>query len=155
MRIRTASRAAASGDLTLVEVFRDGTNGTNYLDEAAGVTASLDSNFLSFGFAGLPFNATYTDRVINHDVDVQQTHPAKGRLFFDEYFGANSNLGYDERVMLLSPDESQLYTVGYDGDHVGVFRRDVATGIPSHIDTVAWCCGIDPQQGDHTSQSRP
>ena len=111
--------------------------------------------FYTFGFAGLPFNATYTDRVINHDVDVQQTHPAKGRLFFDEYFGANSNLGYDERVMLLSPDESQLYTVGYDGDHVGVFRRDVATGIPSHIDTVAWCCGIDPQQGDHTSQSRP
>ncbi len=141
-----------------------------------------DNEAGTYGFTGLGFNATYTVRVINNDADVQQTDPAKGRLFYEEYFGANTNLGYDERIMLmssddrflyvidtddetlsvyeisadqseqllvqvlrqgvdgvngifdprslaLSPDENQLYTVGYDGDHVGVFSRDAATGL--------------------------
>jgi 6-phosphogluconolactonase (cycloisomerase 2 family) len=113
------SRDAATGQLTFVEMLRDGAGGVDGLYGARAVAVSSDGGFIyAMGH--------YDDAVAVFDRDA-----ATGRLTFVEMQedGAAGVDGLNGACdVVVSPDGAHLYAAGYYDNAVAVFDRDAATG---------------------------
>ena len=112
-------RDVATGQLTFVQVLKDGVSGVDGLSGAHSVTVSPDGSHVYA--AGYPDNA----------LAVFRRDAATGQLTFLQVLkdGVNGVDGLDgANSVNVSPDGSHVYATGYYDDALAVFHRDVATG---------------------------
>ena len=119
------SRNATTGELTFLEVERDGVGGVNGLNQASGVAVSPDGNHI--------YVAGYTD----DRIAVFSRNPATGLMTFVEAKYAGTTLNGVVTVA-VSPDGGHVYSTSTLSHRVGVFTRNATTGrlttIETHID---------------------
>jgi len=118
-------RDATTGELTLVEVQRDGVDGVDGIAGAREAAVSPDGAHLYV--AGLEDNA----------VAVFERDPSTGALSFvelerDQVGGVTGLLSV--RSVAVSPDGAHVYASGYDDIAVAVFERDPATGALTFVE---------------------
>ncbi len=130
------SRNAATGELSFVEVIRDGVGGVDGLSGVTSVTVSPDGSHVYA--AGLDDNAL---AVFNRDAGT-------GELSFvevirDEVGGVDGLFGAVS--VTVSPDGHHVYAAGYFDYALAVFSRDVATGQLSFVEVLR--DGVDSVDG--------
>ncbi|MFC1798577.1 beta-propeller fold lactonase family protein [Thermodesulfobacteriota bacterium] len=111
--VETFSRNAAGGQVTLVEVHRDGVGGVDGLLQSRDIIIEPDGKYAYA--AGFGENA----------VAVFSRNATSGQLTFVEAQknGVNGVDGlYGASAIAVSPDEKNLYVAGYDDDAVAVFQ---------------------------------
>ncbi|WP_392530626.1 beta-propeller fold lactonase family protein [Nostoc sp. C117] len=118
-------RDTTTGQLTFVEVEKNGTNGVDGLGGTASVTVSPDGKFL------------YASGSTDSAVAVFQRDTTTGQLTFVEVQKDNTN-GVDglggANSLIVSPDGKFLYAAGYDDSALAVFQRDTTTGQLSFVE---------------------
>ncbi|MEH2024341.1 beta-propeller fold lactonase family protein [Nostoc sp.] len=118
-------RDTTTGQLSFVEVQKDGTNGVDGLASAASVTVSPDGKYL--------YAAGYNDSA----VAVFERDTTTGQLSFVEVQkdGISSVDGLDGVYSVtVSPDGKYLYAAGYQDSAVAVFERNQQTGKLSFVE---------------------
>ncbi|WP_167546990.1 SdrD B-like domain-containing protein [Stieleria maiorica] len=112
-----------TGELTFVEALRDGVNGIDGLDEAAGVTVSPDGNHI--------YVASYTD----DSVTVLQRDHVTGQATLLQVVRNNvsgvTGLNGAQSVV-VSPDGKNVYVSSDFDDSVVVFDRDQSSGLVTY-----------------------
>jgi len=128
------SRDPVTGELTFVEVVKDGEGGVDGLNGARSVTVSPDGNHV--------YAAGYVDDALA----VFSRDPLTGRLSFVEAAknGEGGVQGLNgARFVTVSPDGSHVYTAAYLDFGVVVFERDPATGELSFVQHFTSPSGLD------------
>jgi len=119
------SRDAVTGNLTFVEVHKDGVGGVDGLNNVVGVTVSPDGRHV--------YTAGYTD----NKVAVFRRNSSTGALTFLEYYEDGTS-GIDglagATYIECSPDGGYVYVTGNQDDAVAVFERDHETGALSFLE---------------------
>lgn len=113
------SRNAGSGQLTFVEMQRDGAGGVDGLHGARGVAVSADGSYL------------YAMGHYDDALAVFSRSVATGRLTFVEMQedGTGGVDGLNGACdVVVSPDGNHLYAAGYYDNAAAVFARNTATG---------------------------
>jgi hypothetical protein len=130
-------RDSITGELTFVEVERDGVGGVDGLEGPTGLAVSADGEHV---YA----SSEVDDAVVTFDRD-----PVTGELSFIEAIVDGSGAeGLDGAAALaLSPDGASLYVAGGVDDAIAVFDRDAPSGVLTvrevHVDTFGGVHGID------------
>jgi len=113
------SRNPSTGNLTFVEMQKDGVGGVDGLDGVWSVTVSSDGSHL------------YAAGALDDSVAVFSRNASSGRLTFVEMqkdgVGGVDGLAAVVSVT-LSPDGSHLYAAGLNDDGVAVFSRNASSG---------------------------
>lgn len=114
-------RDRASGDLTAVQVLRNGIDGADGVRGVVGMTISDDGAFLYAAASG------------DDDIAVLEREPATGRLSIvqvlrDEPGASDAFTG----AVVVSKDGRNVYATGFDS--VSVFARDPVAGVINLID---------------------
>ena len=113
------SRNPSTGNLTFVEMQKDGVGGVDGLDGVWSVTVSSDGSHL------------YAAGALDDSVAVFSRNASSGRLTFVEVqkdgVGGVDGLAGATSVT-VSPDGSHLYAAGFHDDGVAVFSRNASTG---------------------------
>ncbi len=123
-------RAVGGGELTFVQMLKDGREGVDGLDGAHSVALSPDGRHL--------YVAAYSDFAVT----VFRREPANGRLTFvqvikDRKDGQDGVDGlYCATYATVSPDGRHVYVAGGLDDALVVFRRDEATGELTFVQTL-------------------
>jgi len=132
------SRSASSGQLTFVEVQKDGVAGVDGLDNPSSLTISPDGHHL------------YTTASGDDAVAVFSRNASTGKLTFVEVQkdGVAGVDGLDGAVaVIVSPNGRHVYAAGQVDDTVVVFSRSASTGqltfVEIHKDGVAGVDGLD------------
>ncbi|MGB5260788.1 MAG: beta-propeller fold lactonase family protein, partial [Gammaproteobacteria bacterium] len=136
--IAVFQRNPATGELTWIEMHKDGVNGVDGLGGAWGITVSLDGN------------SVYTTSAGDSSVAVFARESSTGALTFLEYHkdGVNGvdGLGFAYGGLAVSSDNKNLYATGYNDHGLAVFTRDPATGLltflEAHKDGVSGVDGL-------------
>ena len=136
------SRDAGTGDLTFVEVEKDGVGGVDGLLTAYGVTVSPDGQHV------------YVTGNSDDALAVFSRNAVTGELTFVEFKqdGVGSVDGLNAaREVIVSPDGNHVYVAGYDDDAVAVFSRNTMTGVLTFVEVqqngVASVDGLDGVSG--------
>ena len=112
-------RNVATGQLTFVQVLKDGVGGVDGLYGANSVTVSPDgSHVYATGYSDNALAVFQRDVATGQLTFVQVLKDGVGGV--DGLYGANS--------VTVSPDGSHVYATGFSDNALAVFRRDVATG---------------------------
>ena len=112
-------RDVVTGQLTFVQVLKDGVSGVDGLDGANSVTVSPDGSHV------------YTTGYIDDALAVFRRDAATGQLTFVQVLkdGVSGVDGlYGASSVTVSPDGSHVYATGYSDNALAVFQRDMATG---------------------------
>ncbi|MEO8195215.1 MAG: beta-propeller fold lactonase family protein [Thermoanaerobaculia bacterium] len=141
------SRDAATNELTLLELERNGFGGVTGLLGPDGLALSSDGKHLYAAAAG-------SSSVAIFERDTNAASPTFGKLGFlgevrDGVSGVDGlNLA---RGLALSPDDAHLYVVGEADNAVAVFARNVASGALTFVqflsDGVAGVSGLAGPRG--------
>ena len=130
-RNTTVSDTANFGNLTFLQVLKDGALGGTRLDEAAGIELSPDGAFAYVAAGGaddavsvFSRNTTAGD-ALNFGKLTYQSERHEGEA--SGLGGAASGLD-GARQTMVSPDGQHLYVASQDSDAVVVFQRNPATG---------------------------
>jgi 6-phosphogluconolactonase (cycloisomerase 2 family) len=121
------SRNSTSGELSFVQVVKDGEGGVDGLNGAFSVTVSPDGKHL---YAASQFDdavAVFSRNLTTGTLTFVKVH--KDGL--DGVDGLNSS-----RSVTASPDGRQIYIVGIDGNAVAVFSRNSTTGKLTFVEVV-------------------
>ena len=117
--ISVFQRNAATGELSYIQIVKDGVNGVNGLNGANSFAISADGNFAyATGYAD--------DAIVSFSRD-----PADGTLvFIEEYKNgiANVNGLNGAHSAVVSSDGKSFYVCGYNDNSVSAFRRNITTG---------------------------
>jgi len=120
-------RDAASGQLTLVEMLKDGQGGIDSLDGAYGLTVSSDGNYV------------YATGYADETVVVFRRDASTGALTWvqtlEEGVGGVDGL-YLPVAVTLSPDGGNVYATGHWENAVAVFGRDPLSGELTFLQTL-------------------
>ncbi len=123
--IAVFTRDPSTGDLTFLEVVKNGEAGVADLDGPWTVAVSPDGQYV------------YAPGYMSKSLVIFQRNPSTGDLTYHESLvdGVDADsLGYTSSVV-VSPDNQHVYVASY-GDHaVEVFRRDGTTGSLVHVET--------------------
>jgi 6-phosphogluconolactonase (cycloisomerase 2 family) len=120
-------RDGDTGELTFVEVHKDGDPGVDGLDGIQSLAVSPDGSHV------------YTAAQVAHAVAIFSRDAGTGRL---SYVGVvkDSDPGVDglngAYWVAFGPDGSHVYVAGYYDDAVTLFNRNGGTGALSHVETV-------------------
>ena len=113
------SRDSATGELTFMEVHKDGVGGVDGLDGARSVTVSPDGKHI------------YTASWVDSAVAVFSRNSTTGELTFVEVMkdgvGGVDGL-WGARSVTVSPDGKHVYTASWVDSAVAIFSRDSTTG---------------------------
>jgi len=121
------ARDGATGELSLIELHRDGINGVDGLDEVVSITVSPDGAHV------------YAAGSLDNAIAVFSRDTNSGQLVFVEVVrdGISGVDGLESvRAVALSSDGKHLYAAGFNDDAVAVFSRDGSTGSLSLIEVV-------------------
>ncbi len=121
------SRDAGTGELTFIEVVRDGVDGVDGLDGAWSVTMSPDGGYV------------YAAAYVEDALAVFARDAATGELSFVQVIrdGVDGVDGLNgARSVTVSPAGSHVYVAGLIDDALAVFSRDVATGELSFVEVI-------------------
>jgi 6-phosphogluconolactonase (cycloisomerase 2 family) len=135
------SRNSTSGELSFVQVVKDGEGGVDGLNGAFSVTVSPDGKHL---YAASQFDdavAVFSRNLTTGTLTFVEVH--KDGL--DGVDGLNSS-----RSVTATPDGRQIYVVGIDGNAVAVFSRNSTTGKLTFVEVVK-----DGEGGVDGLRSRP
>ncbi|HUT13356.1 MAG TPA: beta-propeller fold lactonase family protein, partial [Thermoguttaceae bacterium] len=117
--VATFRRDVSSGELTFVQILRDGQGGVDGLNRATAVTVSPDGNHV--------YVAGYLDAALA----VFQRDTLSGELTFVQTL-VNGQQGVDGlsgvSSVTVSPDGTHVYTAGSLSDAVAVFQRNPLSG---------------------------
>ena len=112
-------RNTATGDLSFLEVHRDGVGGVDGLFGAISVAVSPDGNHVYAAGLGDSAIAVFArDPMTGHLTFIEQQRNGVG--------GVDGILGIS--AVAVSPDGTSVYGAGYGDDGLAVFRRDGVTG---------------------------
>ena len=112
-------RDVATGQLTFVQVLKDGISGVDGLNGANSVTVSPDGSYVyATGYSDNALTVFHRDVATGQLTFVQVLKDGVSGV--DGLYGANS--------VTVSPDGRQVYATGYYDQALAVFLRDVATG---------------------------
>jgi len=121
------SRNATTGQLTFVEVVRDGANGVDGLSRVISVVVSIDGEHV--------YAASYGE----HAIAVFSRNPTTGRLTFVEMQqdGVSGVDGLQNaQSVTISPGGDSVYVAGGGDDAIAVFRRDADTGELTFLEVI-------------------
>lgn len=119
------ARSAASGELTLVEVQRDGVDGVDGIAGAREVTVSPDG--ANVYVAGMADSAVA--------VFARDSETGALTLLEREQQGVGGVEGLtDARTVSVSPDGAHVYASGYNDIAVALFERDPLTGMLTFVE---------------------
>ncbi len=121
--IAVFSRNAVTGELTFLEVFKDGSAGVDGLNRASAVTVSSDN--------GNVYVAGYNDNAISifsrDQNDGTLTYVGLVKDGVDGVDGLNK-----VNSIVVSPDNAQVYATGFNDDALAIFDRD-QTGTLTYV----------------------
>ena len=141
------SRDEATGELSFVEVVRDGLDGVDGLGGARSVTLSPDGDHV--------YAAGFSDDALA----VFTRDPATGELTFVEVVrdDAGGVDGLNGAISVtLSPDGGHVYAAGSSDDAIAVFSRDATTGLLSFVEIIEDNTGdVDGLSGVHSVAVSP
>jgi len=119
------SRNSSTGELTYVEVHKDGVNGVDGIRGNQSLTVSPDGNHV------------YADGTFDHSVAVFSRNTSTGSLTYVEKqtkdVGGVDGLHYPHGVS-LSPDGKHLYVAGTSDNSIAVFSRNSSTGALTYLE---------------------
>ncbi len=130
------SRNAVTGQLTFVEVFKDGVNGVNGLNRASAVDVSADGKNV--------YVAGYYDNAIS----IFNRNATNGTLTYSGIVedGVNGVNGLDRvNSVEVSPDGMQVYATGFNDDAIAMFNRNSVDGSLTYVENLK--NGIDGVEG--------
>lgn len=117
--ISVFARNAATGELSYIQLLKDGVNGVDGLNGVNSLAISADGNFAyATGYAD--------DAIVSFSRD-----PVDGTLVFIEQYknGLNNVNGLNgAHSAILSSDGKSLYACGYNDNSVSAFSRNSSTG---------------------------
>ncbi len=130
------SRNVVSGQLSFVEVFKDGVNGVNGLNRASAVDVSNDGKNV--------YVAGYYDNAIS----IFNRNETNGTLTYSGIVedGVNGINGLDRvNSVEVSPNGLQLYATGFNDDAMAIFNRNNVDGSLTYVGNLK--NGIDGVEG--------
>ncbi|MCP4581591.1 MAG: beta-propeller fold lactonase family protein, partial [candidate division Zixibacteria bacterium] len=123
--ISVFSRNTANGELSFIEVHKDGINGVDGLDEAYGVILSLDGKFV------------YSIGAVDDAVTVFNRNSTTGELNYKNTLknGIDGDLGLDgPKQIIISPDNKHIYICTQVSNTISLFSRDRSSGSLSFVE---------------------
>lgn len=118
------SRDQVTGELSFIQVLKDGVNGVDGLNYASSVTVSPDGNYV------------YISGEVDASVSVFSCDQATGELTIVQVLkdGVDGLDGLNgASSVIMSPDGSHVYVAAWDDASVSVFSRDQVTGELSFV----------------------
>ena len=130
------SRNSTNGQLTFVEVFKDGVSGVDGLNRASAVDVSADGKNL--------YVAGYYDNAISiFNRNITNGTLAYAGLLEDGVSGVN---GIDRvNSVKVSSDGKNVYATGFNDDAIAVFNRNILNGSLAYVENLK--NGIDGVEG--------